>query len=430
MDILKIRGGTPLRGEVTISGAKNSALKLLCASLLTDQPLVLSNVPLLSDIETLSALIKGLGGNVTHKDHGEMTFATPQVKQPLAPYELVRKMRASILVLGPLMARCGYAKVSLPGGCAIGARPIDFHLRGFEAMGARIDLDEGYITATAPQSGLRGAQIEFPFPSVGATEHLMMTATLANGTTVLKNAACEPEIVDLAECLNKMGAKVSGAGTSTITINGVSSLSGASHCVVPDRIEAGSYAIAAVATRGEVTLKNVVPQHLSVLFDALRQSGCKITETGNSAKISMQSQPKAVSINTAPYPGLATDLQAQFMALMAIAAGESHIRETVYENRFMHVPELQRLGADIRLDGANDAYITGTATLSGAPVTATDLRAGFALVIAGLVAEGETAVDGLHHLDRGYERLEEKMRGLGACLTRSSDGDDGLRKVA
>ena len=429
MDRIAITGGATLAGEIPISGAKNSAIKLMAASLLTDQPLRLTNMPRLADTRFLGKLLTRLGTRVIEMEGAdggsETVLHTPEIVSALAPYDLVRQMRASFNVLGPLIARTGHAKVSLPGGCTIGARPVDLHLKALEQLGAAIDLNEGYVYAQAPR-GLKGAHIVFPFVSVGATEHTLMAAVLADGVTVLENAACEPEIVDLAECLITMGAKVEGAGTPQITVTGVAKLKGGVHPVVPDRIEAGSYACCAAMAGGDVTLTGVRPEHLRALLDVMGKAGVQLDETRDTIRVRRGTERlKAVDITTEPYPGLATDLQSPFMALMTMAEGESVIRETIFENRFMHVPELRRLGADITVHGA-EARVTGVATLNGAQVMATDLRASVSLVIAGLAAQGETVVNRVYHLDRGFERLEEKLGACGAKVRRikGSEADD------
>ena len=425
MDRIAITGGARLNGQIPISGAKNSAIKLMAASLLTDQPLRLTNMPRLADTRFLGKLLTRLGTRVIEMDGAdgpETVLHTPEIVSALAPYDLVRQMRASFNVLGPLIARTGHAKVSLPGGCSIGARPVDLHLKALEQLGAAIDLNEGYVYAQAPR-GLKGATIAFPFVSVGATEHTLMAAVLAKGTTVLQNAACEPEIVDLAECLNAMGASVEGAGTSTITIEGVTSLKGGVHAVVPDRIEAGSYACCAAMAGGDVTLTGVRPEHLRALLDVMGQAGVQLDETDTTIRVRCGAERlRAVDITTEPYPGLATDLQSPFMALMTMAEGESLIRETIFENRFMHVPELRRLGADILVHGG-EARVRGVGALNGAQVMATDLRASVSLVIAGLAAQGETVVNRVYHLDRGFERLEEKLGACGAEVRRIKGGE-------
>ncbi|MBX3481315.1 MAG: UDP-N-acetylglucosamine 1-carboxyvinyltransferase [Caulobacter sp.] len=420
MDSIAITGGGELRGTIPISGAKNSAIKLMVASLLTEEPLRLTNMPRLADTRFLGKLLNHLGTSIVESDGPdgpESVLHTPTIRSHFAPYDLVRQMRASFNVLGPLVARNGQAKVSLPGGCAIGGRPVDLHLKAIEALGVQIDLHEGYVYAQAPR-GLKGADIEFPVVSVGATEHAMLAAVLASGVTRLINAACEPEIGDLADCLNAMGARVEGAGTSVITITGVRKLSGATHAVISDRIEAGTYAVAAAMTGGEVRLTNTRADLMEALLVKLEEAGVGVTRTNDGVIIRRNgSRLKAVDVDTAPYPGFATDLQAQFMALMTLAEGESVIRETIFENRFMHVPELARLGADITASGS-EARVRGVDHLEGAPVMATDLRASVGLVIAGLVASGETRVSRVYHLDRGFERLEEKLNACGANVRR------------
>jgi len=416
MDSIRIRGGNRLTGTVTISGAKNSALKLMVATLLTDQPLVLTRMPDLADTRFLATLLGHLGAEVS-RERDRMTLHTSALKVAEAPYDLVRKMRASFNVLGPLLARNGEARVSLPGGCAIGARPVDLHLKALEALGAEIELTEGYVEARTP-NGLRGAQINFPFVSVGATEHAMLAAVLADGETVLENAAREPEIVDLANCLNAMGARVSDAGTSTVRIEGVSRLAGAEHAVVPDRIETGTYALAVATAGGDVLLEDAIWSHNTALWDRLKAAGVEpIKETDGVRLRSMNGRLKATDIETRPYPGFPTDEQAQFMAAMCVADGRSVIRETIFENRFMHAPELMRMGAKIDLRG-NEAVVTGVEKLRGAPVMATDLRASVSLVIAGLVAAGETEIGRVYHLDRGFENLEAKLAACGADIER------------
>jgi UDP-N-acetylglucosamine 1-carboxyvinyltransferase len=427
MDRIAITGGPTLTGSIPISGAKNSAIKLMAASLLTDQPLRLTNMPRLADTRLLGKLLRRLGVEIVETDGPEgqeSVLHAAEITSAFAPYDLVRQMRASFNVLGPLIARTGHAKVSLPGGCTIGARPVDLHLKALEAMGASIDMHEGYVYAQAPR-GLRGAEIEFPFVSVGATEHAMLAAVLANGVTVLKNAACEPEIGDLADCLNAMGARVEGADTSTITITGVARLSGATHAVIADRIETGTYAVAAAMAGGEVRLTGTRADFIAPLIDKMVQAGVEVsaTDDGLIVKRDPKRRLMAVDLETQPYPGFATDLQAQFMALMTTAEGVSTIRETIFENRFMHAPELGRLGAEISVHGG-EARVTGVETLKGAPVMATDLRASVSLVIAGLVAEGRTVVNRVYHLDRGFERLEEKLSACGAVIERlKGDGE-------
>lgn len=424
MDSLKITGGNALKGAIPISGAKNSALKLMAACLLTRDPLTLTNMPNLADTRFLSQLLASLGVEVYWpKGDSECRLNAAELTSTIAPYDQVRKMRASFNVLGPMLAREGHATVSLPGGCAIGARPVDLHLQALEAMGAELKVEAGYVKAAAIH-GLKGAKVVFPFVSVGATEHAMLAATLANGETVLENAAREPEIADLADCLNSMGAKITGAGTATVRIEGVDSLSGAQHAVMPDRIEAGTYAMAAAAAGGDVTLEGAPVGALGAMIDAMKRCGVDIDADEVAATIRIQrngSSLKAVNVNTQPHPGFPTDLQAQFMALMSIADGTSIIRENIFENRFMHAPELSRLGADIQVRG-KEAIVKGVEQLRGAPVMATDLRASVSLVIAGLAAEGETQVNRIYHLDRGFERLEEKLSGCGAKIERV-DGD-------
>lgn len=427
MDRIAIVGGAPLQGEIPISGAKNSAIKLMAASLLTDEPLRLTNMPRLADTRFLGKLLQRLGTEVVEaegEDGPETLLRTKEVVSAIAPYDLVRQMRASFNVLGPLLARTGHAKVSLPGGCSIGARPVDLHLQALEALGVHIDLHEGYVYAQAPR-GLKGARIEFPFASVGATEHAILAAVLAQGETTIANAAREPEMSDLADCLNKMGAKISGAGSSTIHITGVPRLSGASHAVMPDRIETGTFALAAAMAGGEVRLTRTRSDFIETLVEKMREAGVEVTTHNDGLTVKRNgARLRAVEIDTAPYPGFATDLQAQFMALMTLADGESVIRETIFENRFMHAPELGRLGADIVVSGG-EARVRGVEALDGAPVMATDLRASVSLVIAGLAARGETVVHRVYHLDRGFERLEEKLSGCGAQIRRiKGDGEE------
>jgi UDP-N-acetylglucosamine 1-carboxyvinyltransferase len=416
MDKLRITGGRALEGEVRISGAKNAALPILCAALLTDKSLRLSNLPQLRDVSTMAKLLAQMGVAVERADGG-MTLQARTITEPTAAYELVKTMRASVLVLGPLLARCGEARVSLPGGCAIGARPVDQHLKGLEAMGATISMEHGYMHATAKR--LRGAHIVMDLVTVTGTENLMMAAVLAEGETVLENAAREPEVVDLARCLTAMGAKIDGAGSPVIRVEGVRALGGAQHRVMPDRIETGTYLAAAAATGGSVRLTGAAPESLDATLEKLREAGAQISIDGSTIALRAERRPGAVSVRTAPYPGFATDMQAQFMALAAVAQGTALITETIFENRFMHALELQRLGADIRLEG-NTAVVTGVERLQGATVMATDLRASAGLVIAGLVADGETVVDRIYHLDRGYEALEKKLGALGARVERVS----------
>jgi UDP-N-acetylglucosamine 1-carboxyvinyltransferase len=427
MDRISIKGGRRLQGTIPISGAKNAALPLMAASLLTEEPLTLFNVPDLADITTLAALLEQHGVSVDwDRKAGSIAFTAGEISNTTAPYDLVRKMRASVLVLGPILARMGVARVSLPGGCAIGTRPVDLHLKGLEQLGAEISLDEGYVNAAAPK-GLKGAEITFPFVSVGATENLMMAAALASGVTRLVNAAREPEITDLATCLTMMGAEIEGIGSDTLTIRGVERLSGGEHKVIPDRIEAGTYAMAATATRGDVTLAGARLDHLGALADKLAEAGAKVEEVeeveegeGGVRVYCPNGKLAGVDVMTEPFPGFPTDLQAQFMALMSVAEGASMITEQIFENRFMHVPELMRMGANINLHGGS-AMVRGVERLKGAPVMATDLRASVSLVIAGLAAEGETTVSRVYHLDRGYERVEEKLAACGAEIERNRD---------
>ena len=426
MDRIAIEGGARLNGEIRIGGAKNSALKLMTASLLTDEPLVLTNMPRLADTRLLGRLLSRLGTEVVeHEANGAgpaTTLTTREIVSAFAPYDLVRQMRASFNVLGPLLTRTGHAKVSLPGGCAIGARPVDLHLMALETLGARIDLHEGYVYAQAPR-GLRGATIEFPMSSVGATEHALLAAVLARGETVLVNAAREPEIVDLADCLNAMGAKVTGAGSPVVRIVGVERLSGATFAVTPDRIETGTYALAAAMAGGEVRLTHTRADFVEALLSKMEQAGVEVERRNDGITIRRNgARLRAVDIDTDPYPGFATDLQAQFMALMTLAEGESVVRETIFENRFMHVPELSRLGADIIVSGG-EARVRGVEFLEGAQVMATDLRASVGLVIAALAARGETVVNRVYHLDRGFERLEEKLSACGARVRRIKGED-------
>ena len=426
MDRIRIRGGHPLKGEIPISGAKNAALKLMAASLLTAEPLILANVPRLADVRAMAELLVsfGVGVQVTMAaQFGEgdtMKLEAGEITSVFASYDMVRKMRASFQVLAPLLARAGHAKVSLPGGCAIGARPVELHLAALEQMGAKIDLAEGYVSAAAPD-GLRGAEIVFPFVSVGATETAMMAATLAKGITKIVNAAREPEISDLGQCLIAMGARISGLGSGEITIEGVTALHGAQHRVMPDRIEAGTYAIAAAIAGGDVELVGASHDSIASLLALLTKSGAEVTSTARGLKIHMNGvRPHACDVTTAPYPGFPTDLQAQIMALMAVADGTSVIREKIFENRFMHVPELARMGAQVRIDG-DTATVRGVEKLTGAQVMATDLRASVSLVLAGLAAEGETLVSRVYHLDRGFDRLEEKLSRVGADIARVSE---------
>ncbi len=414
MDKLLIEGGARLAGEVAISGAKNAALPILCAALLTREPLTLTNVPRLNDIGTLLGLIGQMGVRI-EREGDRVTLDASALDNPVAPYELVKTMRASILVLGPLVARCGEARVSLPGGCAIGARPVDQHIKGLQAMGAEVAVEHGYVHAVARR--LKGARLFTDMVTVTGTENLMMAACLADGETVIENAAREPEVVDLANCLVAMGANISGAGTDVIRIRGVERLHGATHRVMPDRIETGTYLCAVAATGGEARLTGTSACYLDAVVDKLMDAGCEIVSERDAIHIKAPARLDAVNLRTSPYPAFPTDMQAQFMALNAIARGTAVIRETIFENRFMHAVELQRLGADIGIDG-NTAVVRGVDRLQGATVMATDLRASASLVIAGLVAEDETVIERIYHLDRGYERLEAKLLALGARVRR------------
>lgn len=415
MDKLLITGGARLEGEIPISGAKNAALPLMACALMAEQGMVLDNLPALADTNSMCELLNHLAVETTRE--GETVhFAAASAAITDAPYEIVSKMRASVLVLGPLLARYGRARVSLPGGCAIGTRPVDLHIMGMERLGATVTLEDGYVLAEAP-AGLKGADIVFPVVSVGATENVLMAAALADGVTTMTNVAREPEIVDLADCLNAMGAKITGQGTDTITVHGVASLSSSRHSVIPDRIETGTFALAAAITQGQVTLTQSRPDHLASLFSAMAASGVQVEINDNDVTITADHRPRPVDIITDPYPGFPTDLQAQFMALMCMASGTSQISETIFENRFMHVPELTRMGANIQVNGGN-AVIRGVDSLTAAPVMATDLRASVSLVLAGLVAKGETVLQRVYHLDRGYDRLEEKLQNCGAKISR------------
>ena len=414
MEKLKVTGGCRLCGEVKASGAKNAALPILAASLLTADDLVLHNVPHLSDIRTMGKLLGGLGMSV-EREAETVTLNAKELTTLTAPYELVKTMRASIVTLGPMLARFGEARVSLPGGCAIGARPVDQHIKGLQMLGADVQIDHGYVVAKAKR--LKGAHIVTDMVTVTGTENLLMAATLAEGTTIIENAAREPEVVDLAECLIAMGAKIRGAGTPVIEIEGVDCLHGAEHSVLPDRIETGSFLVAALMTRGDVTVTHAAPHTLDIVLDKLREAGANIRLGEDWIRVSIDERPRAVSVRTVPHPGFPTDMQAQFMALDTIAQGTGRITETIFENRFMHVPELQRLGANITVEG-HTAVVTGVESLSGANVMATDLRASASLVIAGLVASGETIVDRIYHLDRGYDHMEVKLAALGAQIER------------
>lgn len=430
MDKIKITGGNQLNGKIYISGAKNAALPLICASLLTEDPVVLTNMPILSDIKSLNALLVQLGTEIKEKDEKSgkhesktYTYQTKKFLNLIAPYDYVRKMRASYYVLGPVLARVGHVELSLPGGCAIGARPMDIHLNSLEQMGAKVEIKNGYVVADA-KGGLKGANIIFPKASVGATCNILMAATLAKGTTRIENAAKEPEIGDLIDLLTDMGAKIEGRNTSILTIEGVKSLHGATHAVISDRIEAGSYAIAAAITKGRIELVNAHAEHLQTPLNILRAMDIKITEKPESIIVDARNAlMQGQDIMTDYYPGFPTDLQAQFMALMTVVPGASLVTENIWENRFMHVPELMRMGANINVHGYASAIVRGVKKLSGAPVMATDLRASFALVLAGLAAEGETIINRVYHLDRGYEKLEEKLRGVGADIERIKETD-------
>ena len=416
MDKLVIEGGAPLEGEVRVSGAKNAALPILCAALLCREPVTLTNVPRLNDIRTMQALLSQMGVAIDASQPGRVTLDAATLDWPLAPYELVRTMRASILALGPLVARAGEARVSLPGGCAIGLRPVDQHVKGLQAMGAEIDLTHGYINARAPR--LTGTRFGFDVVTVTGTENLMMAAVLADGVTTLANAAREPEIVDLAACLTAMGARIEGAGTDCIVIEGVSGLHGATHAIMPDRIETGTFVAAVAATGGDVRIVGADPDTLGAVLDKFRESGADITTVDSTIRVRGNGELRGANVRTAPYPAFPTDMQAQFMALATLATGVSVITETIFENRMMHVQELLRLGADIEVEG-NAAVIKGVGRLTGANVMATDLRASACLVIAGLVADGETTIDRIYHLDRGYERIEDKLSALGARIRRT-----------
>ena len=427
MDRIHIRGGNRLSGRLPISGAKNSALTLLPCALLTDEPLTLRNLPRLADVDSFGHLLNQLGVSTTvegarPEDFGRvMTARAQRVTATTAPYDIVRKMRASILVLGPMLARMGEATVSLPGGCAIGNRPIDLHLKALEAFGAAVEMLAGYVKVSAPGGRVPGGTMRFPIVSVGATENALMTAVRAKGTCVIENAAREPEIVDLCRCLVAMGASIEGIGTETLTVEGRDRLHGATYAVMPDRIEAGSYACAAAIAGGDLTLTNVDPGEMGATLDALRAAGVGIDTTVDTIRVTSDGKLGPLTLSTAPYPGFATDMQAQFMAMVCRADGASVLTETIFENRYMHVPELARMGADIQVTGRS-AVVRGVARLTGAPVMATDLRASMSLIIAGLAAEGETQVQRVYHLDRGYERLEEKLSAVGADIERVSDG--------
>ena len=419
MDYFQIHGGTPLQGRIPISGAKNAALPILAATLLTDKVSALSNVPHLNDITTMVELLGALGADVAIDESMALEVSAAQLNNQRAPYELVKTMRASILVMGPLLARFGKAEVSFPGGCAIGSRPVDLHLKGFEAMGARIDVRDGYIVATT-ESGLKGCDFTFDTVTVGGTENLVMAAVLAEGRTVLRNAAREPEITDLVAFLRGMGAEIEGDDTSTLVINGVSELGASNYSIMPDRIEAGTFLVAAAATQGCITVENANAEHLGIVLEKLRDAGVEVTVEGNTITADMtEGQLTSVDLITAPYPGFPTDMQAQFTALNVVADGVGRITETIFENRLMQAHEMSRMGANITVDG-HSVIIRGKSSIDGAPVMASDLRASASLVIAGLTAKGETHVDRIYHIDRGYERIEEKLQAVGADIVRKS----------
>lgn len=433
MDAIRIHGGAPLGGDIVIGGAKNAALPLMAAALLTPEPLTLTNMPELADISTMGNLLRQHGARIDQSALGAgesdaaagatgrmTTIRCDKIASVTAPYDLVRRMRASVLVLGPLLARCGEAKVSLPGGCAIGTRPVDLHLKALEQLGTKIELKQGYVHATVPKR-LKGAQVIFPKVTVGGTENILMAAALADGESIIENAAREPEIGNLADCLNAMGAKISGIGSGTLRVVGVERLNAARVAVIPDRIETGTYAIAAAITRGRIHLKGTKYDLLESVFAAMKQAGVEVTPSAGGVTVAARNGLSGVDVMTEPYPGFPTDMQAQWMALMATASGASMITETIFENRFMHVPELTRFGADVNVHGAS-AIVRGRSHLSGAPVMATDLRASVSLVLAGLAASGETTVNRVYHLDRGYERLEQKLSGCGAEIERIGAG--------
>jgi len=419
MEKLIINGGNRLEGRVKISGAKNAVLPIIAATLLgQDQPSLLDEVPALEDVHTISEVLMELGVKAQFdEEKNTLLVDSSKIACCEAPYDLVRKMRASFLIMGPLLARCGQAKISLPGGCAIGTRPIDLHLKGFEALGAEIEIGHGFILAKA-DNGLKGARIYLDFPSVGATENIMMAACMAEGQTLIENPAQEPEIVDLANYLNVMGAKIRGAGTNAIKIEGVKKLTGRNYTIIPDRIEAGTYMVAAAMTRGDVYIENAISEHLKPVIAKLKEAGVTIEEDVSGIRVSCDKQTKAVDVKTMPYPGFPTDMQAQFMAMLAISEGNGLVTETVFENRFMHVDELKRMGANIKIDGRT-SVVEGVDTLTGCQVKATDLRAGAAMVLAGLVAEGETQIGYIHHIDRGYDNLVKKLCALGADIRRT-----------
>jgi UDP-N-acetylglucosamine 1-carboxyvinyltransferase len=416
MDKLQIRGNGPLNGEIRVSGAKNAALPIICAGILTADTLRLTNVPMLRDVSTTQKLLQGMGARVMTDNVHEMEITSAGIDNLVAPYDLVKTMRASILVLGPTLARFGEATVSLPGGCAIGSRPVDQHIKGLIAMGADVNIEHGYVKA---KGKLKGANIMMDMVTVTGTENLLMAAVLAEGTTVLENAAREPEVSDLAHCLVKMGAKISGIGSDRLVVEGVERLHGAEHAIMPDRIEAGTFLVAGAATRGHIVLRNAAPKSMEAVLDKLVEAGAVVEAGDDWISLDMKQRPKAVNLRTLPYPAFPTDMQAQFMTLNALAEGTGVVTETIFENRFMHVPELNRMGANIEVEG-NTAVIRGVEKLSGASVMATDLRASASLVIAGLVADGETTVDRIYHLDRGYEHIEKKLGDVGAQIERVS----------
>ncbi len=416
MSKILVEKSPPLKGTVRISGAKNSTLPIIAASLLGTEDIILRDVPRLKDVDVICDVLASLGAKVEFLDENTLKINSKIIDNYETPYELMSKMRASFLVMGPLLTRIGKTKTSLPGGCAIGTRPIDLHLKGFKALGAEVDVDHGYIGAYADK--LVGDRIYLDFPSVGATENIMMAAVLAEGKTIIDNAAMEPEIVDLANFLNKLGADVKGAGTSSIRIRGVDKLGGAEHSIIPDRIEAGTFMVASAITNGDILIENVIPSHIKPIIAKLRETGCEVIENGDKIRVIGTKNKKAVDVKTLPYPGFPTDMQAQFMALMSVSKGTSVIIETVFENRFMHVDELKRMGADIKIDGRS-SIIQGVDSLMSAPVKATDLRAGAALVLAGLVADGVTEIDNIYHIDRGYDRIEEKFTKLGGRISRT-----------
>jgi UDP-N-acetylglucosamine 1-carboxyvinyltransferase len=408
----------PLKGSVRISGAKNAVLPIMAAALLAEEKCIIEDVPDLKDVNVMSAVLRSLGSEVTKLENGSLEIYTPEIKTAEAPYELITKMRASFFVMGPLLARLKNAKIPLPGGCAIGARPVDLHLKGFKSLGVEINIEHGYIEGKADK--LVGNTIYLDFPSVGATENIMMAATLAEGVTIIENAAEEPEITDLANFLNKLGANIKGAGTDTIKITGVERLGGTRHQVIPDRIETGTYMVAAAITGGDITIENVVPNHIKPIIAKLRECGVDIEEMDDALRVRSTGELKAVDVTTLPYPGFPTDLQSQFMGLMTVANGSSVVNETVFENRFMHVSELTRMGAKIRIEG-HSAVVEGIKRLEGAKVSATDLRAGATLILAGLVAEGKTEIHNIYHIDRGYVEIESKLTSLGARIYREED---------